>query len=809
MHRQNKRINILRIRQLRIGSALLLAAAFLFTGATEVSAANLKWDYLYGSHENDEIGSTVRNNVISFENDKVEAGVPLRVLGAPEGSAYLWTVTGADGTENTFTTADNFYTPVEMDMEKLITVTVDGLEGAEAAIYFSTLPVVYINNTAGYYGVNDEYTDAVMSIQGSAQFSGGDQFYNGGIKIRLRGRSTRYREKRPFNIKLDTKSNLLGMGKNKRWALLANDIDHTLMRNKLLYDFSGAIGMETYMQSEFVTVIFNNRYYGVYQLSESVNVGSERVDIYEWEESAETAAEAIAEKLHVSGELSEENAGQARDDLEDAMCMDFGWITSPHTFSYDVNQDGSTETYTITDYVELPEATGGALVELDMGVYDGNEASVLISAYAQPLFFDTPEYAVTNNALFDYTKKYLQAFEYAIHSTDFIYHESDKKYRYVDDNLLDGIPGVYEENIFNAPEYEGKHYSELFDLNSLVRNFLVCEFSINLDSMRCSGYMYKDIDGLFRMGPEWDFDWAWGNINMYNVNTNYPDSWQTTEEKIGFQTEQWNRPLIKDPYFIVQAYQKYKEIRGTAIEDIIKEGGQIDGYRNYLQTAAAANDARWSYTYAQYRSFDFNQSINQMKSFIDKRLDWLDAQFESPDTLIASLRYYKSSPELIVSRVDTNTSKDYAKITAVVTNPAIASVAFQVNGTRMYTAEVADGWAICEVPASDLAAEKEQLNVVQLLARNAAGEYILDTVVEGNYYSAKSNYAVFTSEEGFVNAETGGINPTPAGSLSQEASGQAADRADSPTVFIIVIVVIVLALGGISVVLIQKARKRK
>ena len=106
-------------------------------------------------------------------------------------------------------------------------------------------------------------------------------------------------------------------------------------------------------------------------------------------------------------------------------------------------------------------------------------------------------------------------------------------------------------------------------MDSLVNNFIFCEFAMNWDSMKNSFFLYKDIDGLAKIGPQWDFDWAWGNRNMYWINTWYPTSWHTTENAFTveqyYQTVQWNRMLIRDPYFLTLAYEKWHQIRGTVI----------------------------------------------------------------------------------------------------------------------------------------------------------------------------------------------------------------------------------------------------
>jgi hypothetical protein len=686
---------------------------------------------------------TENDSRICFKNGRVEVGIPLRVEGATEDVVYQWVITDAADSKNSFTTMENFYIPTENDREKLITVTVGN---QSASIYFSSLPVIYLSNQTGYSNIGEEYSEASMCLQGNEAYSDDSQYYTGIIQIKLRGNSTKWRDKRPFHIKLDSKADLLGLGENKNFALLANDIDHTLMRNKLLYDFSGAIGMETYEKSENVVVIFNNKYYGVYQLSELVDLGSDRVDIYDWEDTAGDAAKAIVDKLEKQGILSETKAEKAKDNLKKAMCLNLCWMSSPFTFTYDINQDGIDETYTITDYIDMPKATGGALLEMDFFAFDGKNASTFVSDYSQPLYFKSPENAITNDTFFHSIDQYIQSFEYALHSLDFIYHEGDVKYEAKNKSGGNENTG-YVKSDFSAPEYDGKHYSELFDMDSLVQNFIVCEYSMNWDGMKNSVFMYKDINGLFYMGPEWDFDWAWGNINMFGTNTWYPTSWHTTEKAFTkeqyYQTVQWNRYLIRDPYFLVRAYEKYHEIRGTVIEDMIRDGGTIDADTAKLKDAAAANDAKWGYTYAKYKSVGFQTSVSNMKKFINTRVEWMDDQFASLDTFISSLGYYKQDDELEVFSVDTQSKRGVTIITAKTTNQDTASIEFLINGINHYNVQVSSGQAICEIPDSILVTDPEVSNVIQILAVNSGGEYLISSQETGNTSAAKSNYAVF------------------------------------------------------------------
>ena len=55
-------------------------------------------------------------------------------------------------------------------------------------------------------------------------------------------------------------------------------------------------------------------------------------------------------------------------------------------------------------------------------------------------------------------------------------------------------------------------------MDSLLVNFLLCEFTVNWDAMKNSVFLYKDIEGPFYFGPAWDYDWAFGN-GCYGTET--------------------------------------------------------------------------------------------------------------------------------------------------------------------------------------------------------------------------------------------------------------------------------------------------
>lgn len=97
--------------------------------------------------------------------------------------------------------------------------------------------------------------------------------------FKIRGNSTSSGEKKPFNIKFSGKTDVLGMGKAKKWCLLANCYEKTLIRNQLILDFADKIGLAYTPQYRVVDVYLNSRFLGSYLLTDPIQAGGTRVDI--------------------------------------------------------------------------------------------------------------------------------------------------------------------------------------------------------------------------------------------------------------------------------------------------------------------------------------------------------------------------------------------------------------------------------------------------------------------------------------------------------------------------------------------------
>lgn len=102
-----------------------------------------------------------------------------------------------------------------------------------------------------------------------------------GIQIKGRGHNTWSKDKKPYNIKLPEKVSVVGMNKHKRWCLLANASDRTLLRNRVAFEIGRRTGLPWTPDNRFVEVVLNGKMLGSYLLAEQIRVDKNRVNIAE------------------------------------------------------------------------------------------------------------------------------------------------------------------------------------------------------------------------------------------------------------------------------------------------------------------------------------------------------------------------------------------------------------------------------------------------------------------------------------------------------------------------------------------------
>lgn len=159
------------------------------------------------------------------------------------------------------------------------------------AMYITTENTAYgrawVENCDRLHKTNDaaKYTNVNMYLEEAD----GNVIYNGKLtQIKGRGNSTWGYIKKPYQIKLDKKTDLINSGdsakKNKTWVLLANAFDKTLIRNAFSLDIAKYLGLVT-PNYKYIELFYDGEYRGSYLVCEKVQINTGRLEIKNLEDS--------------------------------------------------------------------------------------------------------------------------------------------------------------------------------------------------------------------------------------------------------------------------------------------------------------------------------------------------------------------------------------------------------------------------------------------------------------------------------------------------------------------------------------------
>ena len=488
-------------------------------------------------------------------------------------------------------------------------ITVGDKDCGTLKIMQSNIGCIYLSTSHGGTDALDNNRNITETGKAFMLNAKGGIEYSGAIeKLTAHGNSSwDYSKKKPYNLKLPQKENLYGMGKAKKWALLSNFLDHSMLRNKLTEEMCRAAGMECVMDSVFVDLYADGSYRGTYQLYERVQIQKNRINIRDLEEATE--------KLNSN-------------DLESYPQK---IVSASNAYEYKENS------YKYYDIPNNPEdITGGYLLQFQQwNRYGYKAASGFVTSRGQAIAVDFPEYA--SKAQVEYIRSFVQDMEDAI----------------------------YSDTGYNS---KGRHYSEYLDVDSFVTAYLVQEISENIDATYSSFYLWKDSDltgdGKLHFSPAWDFDLAYNNFPTLRVNSDgnigysyrpdnlfaayfpihgYEDGGKTSSSGSGRPTVgiSWIGHLYKNEDFV----KRISEVYFTQFEPFLYS--LTEGESPYLMqmadsiiSSAEMSNARWhTYGGAAYCVFGsssgetFMDSVEIVRSYIERRSNWL-GDFWKPYTYI-------------------------------------------------------------------------------------------------------------------------------------------------------------------------------
>lgn len=99
------------------------------------------------------------------------------------------------------------------------------------------------------------------------------------VEIKGRGNSTWRQPKKPYQIKFSENVDLLGLGKAKKWTLLANYHDASHIRNDVAFTLAEMLEVPYNKRGGFVELYVDGNYRGLYYLVQKIEISKGSVDL--------------------------------------------------------------------------------------------------------------------------------------------------------------------------------------------------------------------------------------------------------------------------------------------------------------------------------------------------------------------------------------------------------------------------------------------------------------------------------------------------------------------------------------------------
>jgi hypothetical protein len=186
------------------------------------------------------------------------------------------------------------------------------------------------------------------------------------------------------------------------------------------------------------------------------------------------------------------------------------------------------------------------------------------------------------------------------------------------------------ESAIFAPDFTDPEtgYAAFIDVDSAINYYLINELIKNVDgNLRLSTFLYKKRDGKLTFGPLWDFDLALGNVNYDDADN--PEGWHIL-------TANWYSRLFQDPAFATAIKDRWNWMKNEGVLDGLFE--RIDTRTLWLSQVQKANFELWDILNIEVWpnrvvTGTYQGEVDAMKEWLQKRINWIDAQLNSEEWL--------------------------------------------------------------------------------------------------------------------------------------------------------------------------------
>ncbi|MHA4845541.1 CotH kinase family protein [Flavitalea antarctica] len=194
--------------------------------------------------------------------------------------------------------------------------------------------------------------------------------------------------------------------------------------------------------------------------------------------------------------------------------------------------------------------------------------------------------------------------------------KDDPKY-----NFVSGFVNA-AENALYGPDFKDPvvGYAKYLDVPSLIDWYLINEITKNQDAVFYSScYMNLTPTGKLKMGPIWDFDFAFGRNSERDLHL--PEGFYVRESR-------WISRLFEDPNFEKQVARRFEHFKAN--EDVIL--GFLSESSTKMTFSTIENNKRWQIFTPDVSSTGlvvklYQDDVQKMKTWFKARMTWLDTAF--------------------------------------------------------------------------------------------------------------------------------------------------------------------------------------
>ena len=215
-------------------------------------------------------------------------------------------------------------------------------------------------------------------------------------------------------------------------------------------------------------------------------------------------------------------------------------------------------------------------------------------------------------------------------------------------------------------------YLDYIDPLSWIDHHMLNEFTKNPDGLRLSTYFFKDRNKRLEYGPVWDFDRTMGCDDDGRAAN--PVGWS------GAYRHGWWSRVMSNKAFKERYAQRWGEVRSNVMteKNIFTI---IDEWEKLLDEAAQRNFTKWRLVNSKT---GFKTEIDQLKTWISQRLNWMDTQFDSIPSPLLSMTEGAALPGF---KLGVSAQSDEVYYTMDGTDPRMSNGDINPRATRLGQAE--------------------------------------------------------------------------------------------------------------------------